>query len=77
MAGGELRAAFVVGQQAERVRIVDMGKHVDDGEAAHGRDDRRALVDAPGGDDQSVDPLAEQLFDVPALALRDRRSRCT
>jgi hypothetical protein len=70
VADRELRAAFVVGQQAKRVRIVDIGEHVDDGEAARGRDDRRALVGAPRGDDQSVDPLAEQLFDVPALAQR-------
>ena len=70
VADRQSRAAFVVGQQAKRVRIVDMGKHVDDGEAAHGGDDRRALVDAPSGDDQSVDPLAEQLLEVAAFARR-------
>ena len=70
MTDGQSCATLVVGQQAKRVRIVDMGEHIDDRQAAHGGDDRRALVDAPRGDDQSVDPLAEQLFDVPALAQR-------
>ena len=74
---GKLRAAFVVRQQAERVRVLDLGEDVDDREAAGGRHDRRALVGAARGDDQPVDALAEQLFDMPPLAHADRRSRCT
>ena len=71
------RAAFVVGEKAKRVRVVDPREHIDDRQAAPGPLDRLAPVGAPRGDDEAVDALAQQLIDVTALALADRRSRCT
>ena len=64
------RAALVVGQQAKRVRVVGLREDIDDRQAARRRLDRRAPVGAPGGDDEAVDALAEQLLDMLALALR-------
>ena len=65
----ELRAALVVGQQAERVGILDPRKHIDHRQAASRRLDRLAPVGAARRDDEAVDALAEQLLDVAALAL--------
>ena len=66
----ELRAALVVRQQAERVGVLHAGEHVDHRQAAHGGLDRFAPIDPPRRHDESVDPFAEQLIDVPPLAQR-------
>ena len=47
MLDGEHGAALVVGQEAERVRIVGLGEDVDDRQPMGERADRRALVGAP------------------------------
>ena len=65
----ELGAALVVGQEAERVRPLHVREYVDDRHAADRRLDRRAPVGAARGDDKTVNALAEQLINVPALAL--------
>ena len=70
MADSELRAAFVVRKQAEGVRVLDPAENIDHREAGRCGFDRLAPVDAPRGYDESVDPLAEQLIDVPPLARR-------
>ena len=66
----ELRAALVVRQQAEGLGVLDAAEHVDDRQARRRGLDRFAPVDAARGHDEAVDPLAEQLIDVPPLARR-------
>ena len=64
------RAALVVRQQRQRLRIVRLGEDVDHRQAVGEGADRHALVGAAGGDHQAIHPLAQQLVEMLALARR-------
>ena len=64
------RSAFVVGEKAKGVRVVDPGEGVDHRQAARRRFDRLAPVGAASGGDEAVDALAQQLLDVAPLPRR-------
>ena len=70
MLDGEPAAAAVVGQQAERPRIGDLGEGVDDRHRRVGADRAATAVGAAAGDDDAVDALGQQGIDVLALADR-------
>ena len=67
--GGEARALRVVGKEAE-ARLVDAVREDEERrQVAQRHADGGAAVGAASGEDQAVDTLAHQLFDVLALAL--------
>ena len=67
---GEDCPAFVVRHDAKSLRILDARENIDDREARRDGLDRFAPVDAPGGDHETIDALAEQLVDMAPLARR-------
>jgi hypothetical protein len=70
MLDGQPRAAAVVGQQAERLAVRDLGEGVDRRHRRAAEIDRGTQVGTAAGDDDAVDALGQQRIDVAALAHR-------
>ena len=57
----------IIGDEAERLAIRDLGKSIEDGHRRAAHVDRGPRIDAPARDDDAVDLLGQQRVDVPAL----------
>ena len=65
---GKPCAPLVVRQEAKRVGVLYLREHIDDGQTARGRFNRRASVGPPCSDHETVNALAQELSDVALLA---------